>query len=41
MTLSRWISGVILPVDGGLFAAQPMLALDFIQGDNPKKQILK
>ena len=33
---SRWISGVILPVDGGLFAAQPMLAHDFIQGDNPK-----
>ena len=33
---SRWISGVVLPVDGGLFAAQPMLANDFIQGNNPK-----
>jgi NAD(P)-dependent dehydrogenase (short-subunit alcohol dehydrogenase family) len=33
---SRWISGIILPVDGGLFAAQPMLAHDFITGQNPK-----
>ena len=33
---SRWISGIIMPVDGGLFAAQPMLANDFIQGNNPK-----
>ena len=33
---SRWISGVVLPVDGGLFAAQPILANDFIQGNNPK-----
>ena len=32
---SRWISGVILPVDGGLFAAQPLLANDFINGENP------
>ena len=33
---SLWISGVILPVNGGLFAAQPMLANDFIKGDNTK-----
>jgi len=33
---SRWISGIILPVDGGLFAAQPMLAHDFITGQNSK-----
>ena len=29
---ARWISGVILPVDGGLFAAQPLLGHDFIEG---------
>ncbi|MCH2213236.1 MAG: SDR family oxidoreductase [Fuerstiella sp.] len=32
---SRWISGVILPVDGGLFAAQPLLGHDFITGVDP------
>ena len=32
---ARWISGVTLPVDGGLFAAQPMLAYDFIESANP------
>lgn len=29
---ARWISGVTLPVDGGLFSAQPMLAYDFLEG---------
>ena len=28
---SRWISGVVLPVDGGLFAAQPLLGHDFLR----------
>ena len=28
---SRWITGVTLPVDGGLFAAQPLLAHDLLQ----------
>ena len=28
---ARWISGVTLPVDGGLFAAQPMLGYELIQ----------
>ena len=32
---SRWISGVLLPVDGGLFAAQPMLGHDLIRGHYP------
>jgi NAD(P)-dependent dehydrogenase (short-subunit alcohol dehydrogenase family) len=32
---SRWISGVVLPVDGGLFAAQPMLGHDLIRGHFP------
>ena len=32
---ARWISGVTLPVDGGLFAAQPLLGHDFIAGTNP------
>ena len=30
---ARWISGVILPVDGGLFAAQPMLGHNLIMGE--------
>ena len=33
---SRWISGIIMPVDGGLFAAQPMLAHDFITKQKTK-----
>ena len=37
---SRWITGVTLPVDGGLFAAQPLLAHDLLQepdlGPNPE-----
>ena len=33
-----WISGVVLPVDGGLFAAQPLLGHNFIMGKYPKKQ---
>ncbi|MCY3957309.1 MAG: SDR family oxidoreductase [Chloroflexi bacterium] len=28
---SRWVTGVTLPVDGGLFAAQPLLAHDLLQ----------
>jgi len=32
---ARWISGVILPVDGGLFAAQPLLGHDLIEGISP------
>jgi NAD(P)-dependent dehydrogenase (short-subunit alcohol dehydrogenase family) len=32
---SRWISGVILPVDGGLFAAQPLLSHDLLKGISP------
>ena len=32
---SRWISGVTLPVDGGLFAAQPLLAHDLLQVPSP------
>ena len=31
---SRWISGIVLPVDGGLYAAQPMLTHEFITGEN-------
>ena len=31
---SRWISGTVLPVDGGLFAVQPMLGYDFITGED-------
>ncbi|HIL71254.1 MAG TPA: SDR family oxidoreductase, partial [Verrucomicrobia bacterium] len=27
---ARWISGVVLPVDGGLFAAQPLLGHNLI-----------
>ena len=33
---SRWISGIIMPIDGGLFAAQPMLAHDFITKQKTK-----
>ena len=33
---SRWISGIIMPVDGGLFAAQPILAHDFITKQKTK-----
>ena len=36
---SRWISGVTLPVDGGLFAAQPLLGRDFVEGVNPLDSI--
>lgn len=32
---ARWISGAILPVDGGLFAAQPLLGHDLIEGHHP------
>ena len=32
---SRWVSGIILPVDGGLFAAQPLLGRDMVEGDFP------
>ena len=32
---ARWISGVILPVDGGLFAAQPLLGHNLIQDLTP------
>ena len=32
---SRWISGATIPVDGGLFAAQPLLAYDLIAGNYP------
>ena len=31
---ARWISGITLPVDGGLFAAQPLLAHDFLQEES-------
>jgi len=36
---ARWISGVTLPVDGGLFAAQPLLGHDLIEGINPFNQV--
>lgn len=32
---SRWISGVVLPVDGGLYAAQPLLGYDYLRGESP------
>ncbi len=32
---SRWISGVTLPVDGGLLAAQPLLAHDLLKAPGP------
>ena len=32
---ARWISGVTLPVDGGLFAAQPLLCHDLLEGTSP------
>ena len=35
---ARWISGVVLPVDGGLFATQPLLGYNFIMGKYPKNQ---
>ena len=35
---ARWISGVTLPVDGGLFAAQPLLGHDLVEGIRPFKQ---
>ncbi len=35
---ARWISGVILPVDGGLFAAQPLLGHNFITGEYPQNK---
>ena len=38
---SRWISGVTLPVDGGLFAAQPLLAYEFIKGEPTNNKELK
>jgi len=36
---ARWISGVTLPVDGGLFAAQPLLGHDLIEGISPFNQV--
>jgi NAD(P)-dependent dehydrogenase (short-subunit alcohol dehydrogenase family) len=35
---ARWISGVILPVDGGLYAIQPLLGHDLIEGRSPFEQ---
>ena len=35
---SRWVSGVTLPVDGGLFAAQPLLGHEFIEGTSSVNQ---
>ena len=35
---SRWVSGITLPVDGGLFAAQPLLGYDLIEGRSPFEQ---
>ena len=35
---SRWITGVTLPVDGGLFAAQPLLAHDLLQEPEPQTE---
>ena len=32
---ARWISGVVLPVDGGLYASQPLLAYGHIEGKSP------
>jgi NAD(P)-dependent dehydrogenase (short-subunit alcohol dehydrogenase family) len=36
---ARWISGVTLPVDGGLFAAQPLLGRDLVEGIGPLNEI--
>jgi len=34
----RWISGVTLPVDGGLFAVQPLLGRDLVEGIRPRNE---
>ena len=31
---SKWISGVTIPVDGGLFAAQPLVAQHYMEADD-------
>ena len=35
---ARWVSGVVLPVDGGLYASQPLLGYEHIEGRNPFEQ---
>jgi len=35
---ARWISGVVLPVDGGLLATTPLSALPFFLEDNPSEK---
>ena len=32
---SRWISGVVIPVDGGVLAAQPLLGYELLSGPGP------
>ena len=36
---SRWVSGVTIPIDGGLLAAQPLLAHDLLQSTEPDLQM--
>ena len=36
---SRWISGVTIPVDGGLFAAQPLVAQAYMESDGKESQL--
>ena len=35
---SRWISGVMIPVDGGLFAAQPLVAQHYMEADDVESE---
>lgn len=36
---SRWVSGVTIPVDGGLLAAQPLLGHELLQSADPESQM--